>query len=92
MLLEIRRNWFSKFRPRTGRAMANPPNVTLFGMNVSCSVFILPYCVRTLWHFAVHRLLVATINPNKALWEKGDFTEIAALMRQSGEAIVNQWG
>lgn len=28
------------------------------------------------------------MNPNKALWEKGDFTEIAALMRQSGEAIV----
>ena len=28
-------------------------------------------------------------NPNKALWEKGDFTEIAAFMRQSGEAIVN---
>src|SRR5437899_12023387 len=30
----------------------------------------------------------ATVNPNKALWEKGDFTEIAALMRQSGEALV----
>ena len=27
-------------------------------------------------------------NPNKALWEKGDFTEIAAFMRQSGEAVV----
>jgi ubiquinone/menaquinone biosynthesis C-methylase UbiE len=27
-------------------------------------------------------------NPNKALWEKGDFTEIAAFMRQSGETIV----
>jgi len=23
------------------------------------------------------------MNPNKALWEKGDFTEIAAFMRQS---------
>ena len=32
------------------------------------------------------------MNPNKALWEKGDFTEIAALMRQSGEAIVNSIG
>jgi ubiquinone/menaquinone biosynthesis C-methylase UbiE len=29
-----------------------------------------------------------SVNPNKALWEKGDFTEIAASMRQSGEAIV----
>src|ERR1044071_7853280 len=30
-----------------------------------------------------------SMNPNKALWEKGDFTEIAALMRQSGEAVVS---
>jgi SAM-dependent methyltransferase len=28
------------------------------------------------------------VNPNKALWEKGDFTRIAAFMRQSGEAVV----
>src|SRR5712675_1639338 len=28
------------------------------------------------------------MNPNKAMWEKGDFTEIAAFMRQSGEGIV----
>ena len=28
------------------------------------------------------------MNPNKALWEKGDFTEIAAFMRQSGEAVI----
>ena len=28
------------------------------------------------------------VNPNQALWEKGDFTEIAALMRQSGEALI----
>jgi ubiquinone/menaquinone biosynthesis C-methylase UbiE len=32
------------------------------------------------------------MNPNKALWEKGDFTEIAAFMRQSGEAIVKSLG
>jgi ubiquinone/menaquinone biosynthesis C-methylase UbiE len=32
------------------------------------------------------------MNPNKALWEKGDFTEIAALMRQSGEAVVTSLG
>ena len=30
----------------------------------------------------------AMTNPNKALWEKGDFTAIAASMRESGEAIV----
>ena len=28
------------------------------------------------------------MNPNKALWEKGDFTQIAAFMRQSGEVVV----
>src|SRR5690348_1664265 len=33
-----------------------------------------------------------TINPNKALWEKGDFTRIAASMRESGEALVNRLG
>jgi SAM-dependent methyltransferase len=32
------------------------------------------------------------VNPNKALWEKGDFTEIAALMRHSGEAVVESLG
>ena len=31
-------------------------------------------------------------NPNKALWEKGDFTAIAAYMRQSGEAIAASLG
>jgi SAM-dependent methyltransferase len=28
------------------------------------------------------------MNPNKALWEKGDFTRIAASMRESGAALV----
>src|SRR3954463_14216358 len=28
------------------------------------------------------------MNPNKALWEKGDFTQIAAFMRESGEALI----
>ena len=32
------------------------------------------------------------MNPNKALWEKGDFTEIAAFMRQSGAALVKSLG
>ena len=32
------------------------------------------------------------MNPNKALWEKGDFTRIAASMRESGEAVVNELG
>jgi ubiquinone/menaquinone biosynthesis C-methylase UbiE len=34
----------------------------------------------------------ATINPNKALWEKGDFTRIAETMRESGEALVQRIG
>lgn len=29
------------------------------------------------------------MNPNKALWEKGDFTKIAAAMRESGEELVD---
>jgi SAM-dependent methyltransferase len=32
------------------------------------------------------------MNPNKALWEKGDFTRIAASMRESGEALVKELG
>ena len=32
------------------------------------------------------------MNPNKALWEKGDFTRIAASMRESGEALVGKLG
>ena len=32
------------------------------------------------------------MNPNQALWEKGDFTHIAAFMRQSGEAVVESIG
>ena len=34
----------------------------------------------------------APANPNKALWEKGDFTRIAASMRESGEALVKAIG
>jgi SAM-dependent methyltransferase len=32
------------------------------------------------------------LNPNKALWEKGDFTRIAASMRESGDALVERLG
>jgi len=32
------------------------------------------------------------MNPNKALWEKGDFTRIASSMRESGEALVRAVG
>jgi SAM-dependent methyltransferase len=32
------------------------------------------------------------VNPNKALWEKGDFTQIALSMRDSGEALVEKLG
>jgi len=31
-------------------------------------------------------------NPNKALWEKGDFTRIAETMRESGEELVSKLG
>jgi ubiquinone/menaquinone biosynthesis C-methylase UbiE len=32
------------------------------------------------------------MNPNKALWEKGDFTAIAGFMRESGEVVVRTLG
>jgi ubiquinone/menaquinone biosynthesis C-methylase UbiE len=35
---------------------------------------------------------MTSTNPNKALWEKGDFTRIAESMRESGEALVGALG
>jgi ubiquinone/menaquinone biosynthesis C-methylase UbiE len=32
------------------------------------------------------------MNPNKALWEKGDFTRIADTMRESGASLVDRIG
>lgn len=32
------------------------------------------------------------MNPNKMLWEKGDFSRIAATMRESGDALVASFG
>jgi len=32
------------------------------------------------------------VNPNKALWEKGDFTQLARCMRDSGDAFVASLG
>ena len=31
-------------------------------------------------------------NPNKVLWEKGDFTKIAQSMRESGDELVESLG
>jgi ubiquinone/menaquinone biosynthesis C-methylase UbiE len=36
--------------------------------------------------------MTTTTNPNKALWEKGDFTRVAESMRKSGEALVARLG
>ena len=36
--------------------------------------------------------MATTTNPNKALWEKGDFSRIAESMRESGEALVSTLG
>jgi len=32
------------------------------------------------------------MNPNKALWEKGDFTRIAESMRESGDSLIQRLG
>ena len=34
----------------------------------------------------------SSMNPNQALWEKGDFTQIADTMRESGEALAKGLG
>lgn len=36
--------------------------------------------------------MTTTTNPNKALWEKGDFSRVAESMRKSGEALVARLG
>ena len=36
--------------------------------------------------------MTTTTNPNKVLWEKGDFTRIAQTMRESGEQLVGKLG
>ena len=36
--------------------------------------------------------MTTTANPNKALWEKGDFTRVAESMRTSGESLVARLG
>ena len=36
--------------------------------------------------------MTTPVSPNKALWEKGDFTRIADTMRESGEALVQKLG
>src|SRR5229473_3484003 len=40
----------------------------------------------------LHRGGVTAMNPNKALWEKGDFTRIAESMRESGQFLVKGLG
>lgn len=37
-------------------------------------------------------MTTTTTNPNKALWEKGDFTRLARTMRDSGAALVAELG
>jgi len=44
----------------------------------------------TIRNFTLQKL--NNMNPNKALWEKGDFTRIAETMRESGTALVAKLG
>jgi ubiquinone/menaquinone biosynthesis C-methylase UbiE len=46
--------------------------------------------LRNILTFSV--LKVKYMNPNKALWEKGDFTKIAETMRESGSALIDTLG
>jgi ubiquinone/menaquinone biosynthesis C-methylase UbiE len=40
----------------------------------------------------MNQTTLTTSNPNKALWEKGDFVQIADTMRESGVALVSKLG
>lgn len=40
----------------------------------------------------LNKKLKIEMNPNKALWEKGDFTKLAEMMRESGSALVAKLG
>jgi 2-polyprenyl-3-methyl-5-hydroxy-6-metoxy-1,4-benzoquinol methylase len=51
-----------------------------------------PLNQRQSWRSWRSSALKDQMNPNKALWEKGDFTRIAATMRESGEALAQQFG
>jgi len=42
--------------------------------------------------YAEEAEMTETANPNKALWEKGDFARVAETMRASGEALVARLG
>ncbi len=45
------------------------------------------------WHWrSEESASLPRMNPNKALWEKGDFTRIAASMRKSGDALIESLG
>jgi ubiquinone/menaquinone biosynthesis C-methylase UbiE len=65
----------------------HPPETLRVRQNAT-SFSSIPYTSRRRRPKAYHLVM----NPNKALWEKGDFTEIAAFMRGSGEALVKSIG
>jgi len=48
--------------------------------------------IPTRQHQPIPHIMNDPANPNKALWEKGDFTRIADTMRESGEALVQRLG
>ena len=41
---------------------------------------------------ATESIASKAVNPNQALWEKGDFTRLAQTMRESGDSLVKQIG
>jgi SAM-dependent methyltransferase len=54
----------------------------------------MPGAIAVSWGINNHReeIFSMTANPNKALWEKGDFTRLAATMRESGDTLVESLG
>src|SRR5690606_6246675 len=55
--------------------------------------FYFPYKIKMTAIILIFKIIkIKTMNPNKALWEKGDFTQIAETMRKSGAALVDNLG
>jgi ubiquinone/menaquinone biosynthesis C-methylase UbiE len=51
-----------------------------------------PHLINFQKHTNMSTTLQAPLNPNKALWEKGDFTRLAETMRESGTELIDKIG
>lgn len=69
-------------------------NPTLFNLLLSTTSLKTDSFLTSKWNFmnGSANLQPTAVNPNKALWEKGDFTQLAVSMRESGAALIGKIG